>query len=71
MIFEKSGMDSYNRGLCRGYEQGKAELADVLDKISAEIEEKMSHYDHFENSNTANGLRIAKEIVEKWKGGGE
>ena len=38
MIFEKSGMDSYNRGLCRGYEQGKAELADVLDKISAEIE---------------------------------
>ena len=41
---------------------------EVLDKISAEIEEKMSHYDHFENSNTANGLRIAREIVEKHKG---
>lgn len=43
-------------------------LSEVLDKISAEIEEKMSHYDHFENSNTANGLRIAREIVEKYKG---
>ena len=43
---------------------------DVLDKISAEIEEKMSHYDHFENSNTANGLRIAREIVEGYKKGG-
>lgn len=41
---------------------------DVLDKISAEIEEKMSHYDHFENSNTANGLKMAREIVEKYKG---
>lgn len=44
-------------------------LDDVLYKISAEIEEKISRYDHFENSNTANGLRMAKEIVEKWKGG--
>ena len=44
---------------------------EVLDKISAEIEEKMSHYDHFENSNTANGLRIAREIVEKYKGDSE
>lgn len=42
-----------------------------LDKISAEIEEKISHYDHFENSNTANGLRMAKEIIEKYKGDSE
>lgn len=47
----------------------KAEpLSEILDKISAEIKEKMSHYDHFENSNTASGLRMAREIVEKHKG---
>ena len=42
-------------------------ITEILDKISAEIDEKISHYDHFENSNTANGLRIAREIVEKHK----
>lgn len=42
-------------------------LSEILDKISAEIEEKMSHYDHFENSTTANGLRMAREIVEGYK----
>lgn len=42
-------------------------LPEILDKISAEIDEKISHYDHFENSNTANGLRMAKEIIEKYK----
>ena len=41
--------------------------AEILDKISAEIEEKMSRYDHYEISATANGLRMAKEIVEKYK----
>ena len=48
-----------------------SDVLQILDKISAEIEEKMSHYDHFENSNTANGLRIAREIVEKHKGDSE
>lgn len=41
---------------------------DVLDKISAEIDEKISHYEHFSSSNTANGLMMAKEIIEKYKG---
>ena len=44
---------------------------DVLDKISAEIDEKISHYEHFSSSNTANGLMIAKKIIEKYKGGKE
>lgn len=43
-------------------------LDDVLDKISAEIDEKLSHYEHFSSSNTANGLIIAKKIIEKHKG---
>lgn len=49
--------------------EAKKQMAinDVLDKISAEIEEKISHYDHFENSNTANGLNIARDIVERYK----
>ena len=43
-------------------------LDDFLDKISAEIDEKISHYEHFSSSNTANGLMIAKEIIGKYKG---
>ena len=43
-------------------------VAEILDKISAEIDEKISHYEHFSSSNTANGLMIAKEIIEKYKG---
>lgn len=50
----------------------KAEpLSEILDKISAEIDEKISHYEHFSSSNTANGLMIAKEIIEKYKGESE
>jgi len=40
---------------------------DVLDKIIAEIDEKISHYEHFSSSNTANGLMIAKKIIDKYK----
>ena len=36
-----------------------------LDDIKAEIKEKISHYDHFQGSNTANGLNIALEIIDK------
>lgn len=43
-------------------------LSEILDKISAEIDEKVSHYEHFSSSNTANGLIIAKKIIEKYKG---
>ena len=46
-------------------------LDDVLDKITAEIDEKLSHYEHFSSSNTANGLTIAKKIIEKYKGDSE
>lgn len=42
-------------------------INEILDKISAEIEEKISHYEHFESSNTANGLNIARDIVERYK----
>ena len=36
-----------------------------LDDVKAEIEEKISHYDHFQGSNTAHGLEIALEIIDK------
>ena len=36
-----------------------------LDDVKAEIEEKISHYDHFQGSNTAHGLGIALEIIDK------
>ena len=44
-----------------------SEQTDVLDKIIAEIDEKISHYEHFSSSNTANGLMIAKKIIDKYK----
>ena len=45
-----------------------SKVVEILDKISAEIDEKISHYEHFSSSNTANGLMIAKKIIEKYKG---
>lgn len=50
---------------------GGIPLDDVLNKISAEIDEKLSHYEHFSSSNTANGLMTAKKIIEKYKGDSE
>ena len=40
-------------------------LGTPLDDVIAEIEEKISHYDHFSSSNTANGLNMALEIIDK------
>ena len=42
-----------------------------LDDVKAEIEEKISHYDHFQGSNTAHGLEIALEIIDKHIGKAE
>ena len=36
-----------------------------LDDVKAEIEEKISHYEHFQGSNTAHGLEISLEIIDK------
>ncbi len=44
----------------------KADMVAILDKIRAEIDEKISHYEHFSSSNTANGLMMAKEIINKY-----
>lgn len=43
------------------------EINAVLAKIKAEIDEKISHYEHFLSSNTAHGLEMAKEIIEKYE----
>jgi hypothetical protein len=47
-----------------GYEDGKK---DVLDEIVAKIDLKISKYSHFSNSNTANGLEMAKEIINEYR----
>ena len=46
-------------------------MLDKIDSIKAEIQEKISHYDHFQGSNTANGLNIALEIIDKHISGKE
>ena len=43
------------------------EINAVLAKIKAEIDEKISHYEHFLSSNTAHGLEMSKEIIEKYE----
>lgn len=41
-------------------------VKEILSKIKDEIDEKISHYEHFSSSNTANGLMMAKEIIDKY-----
>lgn len=38
----------------------------ALDEIVAKIDLKISKYSHFSNSNTANGLEMAKEIINEY-----
>ena len=54
--------DSLSGAYIRGYRKGQKDFAE---KAKAEIEEKISHYDHFQGSNTAHGLEIALEIIDK------
>lgn len=46
-------------------------LEEVLGEIKGEINKKISHYDHFSSSNTAHGLEMALEIIDKYVGGKE
>ena len=46
------------------YKKGYEDAMAVLDTIKAEINEKISHYDHFSSSNTAHGLEMAIEIID-------
>ena len=43
-------------------------LEKVLGEIKGEINKKISHYDHFSSSNTAHGLEMALEIIDKHLG---
>ena len=59
---EKAEVQAYFDGEAYGWEQGRKVL---VDDVKAEIEEKISHYNHFQGSNTAHGLEIALEIIDK------
>lgn len=61
---ERAEVQAYFAGQTYGWEQGRKAL---IEELKAEIDEKISHYDHFSSSNTANGLSMAKEIVEKYR----
>ena len=52
---EACGLNPLTRAIAHGIS---------LDDVKAEIEEKISHYDHFQNSNTAHGLEMALEIID-------
>ena len=59
---ERVEVQAYFDGEAYGWEQGRKAL---VDDVKTEIEEKISHYDHFQGSNTAHGLEIALEIIDK------
>lgn len=40
-----------------------------IEDIKADIEENISHYEHFSSPNTANGLNMALQIIDKHCGG--
>ncbi len=42
-----------------------------IEDIKADIEENISHYEHFSSSNTANGLNMALQIIDKHISGKE
>lgn len=65
-LFPPTGaIGQYRKGYENGYERGKAELDEVLDKISAEIEERIDKVPM--TSFREDGLRDALEVVEKYK----
>ena len=39
----------------------------TIEKIRAEITEKINHYEHFSSSNTAHGLEMALDILDKYE----
>ena len=59
---EQAETQAYFDGEAYGWEEGRKAL---VDDVKAEIEEKISHYNHFQGSNTAHGLEIALEIIDK------
>lgn len=71
-LFPPTGaIGQYRKGYENGYERGKAELAEVLDKISAEIEERIAVYDNWQTqrectATEANTMREALAIVKKY-----
>lgn len=65
---EQAEVQAYFDGQAYGWEEGRKAL---IDDVKAEIDENLSRYEHFSSSNTANGLIIAKKIIEKYKGGND
>lgn len=59
----------HNRGYIDGLRFALELIAkhDVLDKIRAEIEQTAKDYDKFDDYRRVRGLRIALEIIDKYK----
>lgn len=64
-LFPPTGaIGQYRKGYENGYERGKAELAEVLDKISAEIEHEKGKWDYL-SSDTC--FDIAIGVVKRYE----
>ena len=61
----KDEFDIVDIVVSRAVEKERQKWMSAIEDIKAEIEEKISHYDHFQGSNTAHGLEIALEIIDK------
>ena len=61
----KDEFDIVDKVISRAVKKERQKWMSAVEDIKAEIEEKISHYDHFQGSNTAHGLEIALEIIDK------
>ena len=61
----KDEFDIVDKVVAQAVEKERQKWMSAIEDIKAEIEEKISHYDHFQGSNTAHGLEIALEIINK------
>lgn len=61
----KDEFDIVDKVVAQAVKKERQKWMSAVEDIKAEIEEKISHYDHFQGSNTAHGLEIALEIIDK------
>ena len=65
MKMRKDEFDIVDKVVAQAVKKERQKWMSAVEDIKAEIEEKISHYDHFQGSNTAHGLEIALEIIDK------
>ena len=62
---DRQRMFDYLDGVADGLNESRNDVADVLDKIRAEIEREADYQDAYVNADVAKGMYLALEIIDK------